>query len=498
MDCAAYRAGMSWNPQLRGAPPHRQTLRLRARRRPPAGLLVAHGDGDRLVTSLAANAAIAFTRRGQRTSARCHGVWFGRLGVSGATVMTSPFAAVILRPVVWLSGRESDDDCSPHLRRRHRFDFRAGADRVPLVMIGLSPAKHLRAEAHCSSRRVFRTASASAPSVEERDVLAAAAGVGLAFLQAASGARVPRVAVLSAIGCQQIYVGGDPGTTGRSRHRPCRCSSCCIGVSRDLIQTATRARLPGRWRYAGECALAALVLVGLLRCDFRFLREIALRQTPYQVTDTDNEYVALAIRHLTGRTRQSASSGPARSHYRPPPAVDRPARQSDRYIARRAPDLSGRVAWNGMKSVLGHNKDHLDYDQRRLIIRCRCSVGDEGSPVSVRVPGRRRATKERLAEGLLRRSRMSAGCGRSRRRTGEHAVRIKTSAPRLTVRYARRHCTTDATAVPAPSDHRKAVDEAGDVVAAGRARRLRRQRCYGTCSHTPPSLSPVLVAGLLL
>ncbi len=35
--------------------------------------------------------------------------------------------------------------------------------------------------------------------------------------------------------------------------------------------------------------------------------------------------------------------------------------KSDRHIAQLAPDLSGKVRWNGMRSVPGHNKYDLSY-----------------------------------------------------------------------------------------------------------------------------------------
>ena len=40
--------------------------------------------------------------------------------------------------------------------------------------------------------------------------------------------------------------------------------------------------------------------------------------------------------------------------------------KSDRYIAHLPPDVSGKVGWNGMKSVPGHNKYELNYSIKSL------------------------------------------------------------------------------------------------------------------------------------
>jgi arabinofuranosyltransferase len=178
--------------------------------------------------------------------------------------------------------------------------------------------------------------------------------------------------VLSA-SAYQVYVGGDPWNYWRMM-------SPTMPLMIVLFSIAVVA-LPGRQtskeyfirtpmflkKHEKECGILLLTLTGLLLANAHFVPELLSVQSPYQTQD--NQYfvnTALVIDQLTTRDASVgvlwAGSIP---YYTGRKAIDFLGK-SDRYIANLPPDMSGKISWDGMNSVPGHNKYDLNYSIKIL------------------------------------------------------------------------------------------------------------------------------------
>jgi arabinofuranosyltransferase len=189
------------------------------------------------------------------------------------------------------------------------------------------------------------------------------AAVMLLPLLAAALRRPDRWIVLAAgslvlLAGYQIVVGGDPWPYWRIVTPAVPLA--LIVFARQLLRPLARA--PGV-RGAGGAALACAATVALIAwLDAPFSPEILMQRRAYQYeANRDNVNLALAIDSLT---TPAASVGVLWAggvpYYSMRPAVDFLGK-TDPAIARRAPDLSGAVAWSGMSSVPGHNKYDLEW-----------------------------------------------------------------------------------------------------------------------------------------
>lgn len=182
--------------------------------------------------------------------------------------------------------------------------------------------------------------------------------------------------VFSSIG-YQVYVGGDPWTYWRilSPSMPLLfvLFICAIAASVNTLFSANvvndffnrNSKFPRR--HVAEACIVLLILTGLLSANYKFLPEMSLSAKPYQAdANQRNVNTAIAITRLTTSDATVgvywAGSIPYFSGRK---AFDFLGK-CDRYIARLAPDLSGKIGWNGMNSVPGHNKYDLNYSIKTL------------------------------------------------------------------------------------------------------------------------------------
>ena len=182
--------------------------------------------------------------------------------------------------------------------------------------------------------------------------------------------------VFSAIG-YQVYVGGDPWNYWRiiSPSMPLltvllisAANAIVLAISSTQAFKVYFLRNPiFPEKYIPKFFVVSLILIGLLSANVRFLQEISLLKKPYQA-DANQRNVNTAI-VLSQLTTSDASIGVywagSIPYFTDRKAVDFLGK-SDRYIAQLPPDVSGSIAWNGMKSVPGHNKYDLNYSIRTL------------------------------------------------------------------------------------------------------------------------------------
>ncbi len=163
----------------------------------------------------------------------------------------------------------------------------------------------------------------------------------------------------------QIYVGGDPWTYWRilapSMPFILVLFSATVTELLDLLSIKTSGR-------AHFVLLLTLTLAGLYKADARFIREITLRDLPFDVAASHKHIeTAIAINEIT---RETATIGVFWAGTLPY-YVDRRAidflGKSDPHIASLPADTSGTIAWDGMNSVPGHNKYDLAYSIQTLL-----------------------------------------------------------------------------------------------------------------------------------
>lgn len=195
------------------------------------------------------------------------------------------------------------------------------------------------------------------------------------------GLRKPKILlasiVLSTIG-YQIYVGGDPWDYWRIMSPAMPLLIVLFISAVDLIILAiSRMRIFNNvfflrnsifsWKHIGNVLTILFILMGLLSMNRMFLPEILLLKKPF-TTEYNQQHVnvAVLINYLTTNDATvgvlAAGSIPYFTGRR---AIDFLGK-SDKYIAHLPPDISGSVAWAGMKSVPGHNKYDLNYSIKTL------------------------------------------------------------------------------------------------------------------------------------
>jgi arabinofuranosyltransferase len=175
----------------------------------------------------------------------------------------------------------------------------------------------------------------------------------------------------------QVYVGGDAWSYWRmlSPSMPFLLVLFICGIVflvSVLLDLATVKAFLGRHpglqgKHIPEASIILLILAGLLSVDARFLPEILFKTKPLQVaTNQKNVNTAIAINQLTtrGATVGVFWAG-AIPYFTERKAFDFLGK-CDRHIAHLPPDLSGKISWNGMNSVPGHNKYDLNYSIRTL------------------------------------------------------------------------------------------------------------------------------------
>jgi len=163
----------------------------------------------------------------------------------------------------------------------------------------------------------------------------------------------------------QIYVGGDPWDYWRMMSPAMPFLLILFVLACDAILSKLL-KVPHKFALNG--LLFLLIFGGLLQADFRFRHEMSLEVYPFD-NEAARKHVdeAIAINAVTdsGATIGVFWAGTL------PYYVDRAAfdflGKSDPYIANLPPDLSGKIAWNGMNSVPGHNKYDLNYSIKKLL-----------------------------------------------------------------------------------------------------------------------------------
>lgn len=153
----------------------------------------------------------------------------------------------------------------------------------------------------------------------------------------------------------QIYVGGDPWSYWRIM-------SPTMPFLLILFALACEDFFKPWHGPARNAALAVVVLGGLIQADFRFFPEMSLSQLPYD-NESSRKHTDLALA-LNAVTNQNATIGvfwAGTTPYYTDRFVLDFLGKSDPYIANLPPDLSGKIGWNGMNSVPGHNKYDLNY-----------------------------------------------------------------------------------------------------------------------------------------
>ncbi len=201
--------------------------------------------------------------------------------------------------------------------------------------------------------------------------LFAAAAVGA--LSSESGRRLVAFALPVVCVLYQLSIGGDFSNYWRF---------VSPGIPSLLVLALFGTQVTTRWALASfrpslRTATGLLLLLGLVLAANRpFASEILLRRIPFCGDDcNENVNIALGIRELT---HQSATVGVFMAgtipYYSERPAVDFLGK-NDPHVASLPPDLSGAIAWDGMRTVPGHNKYDLSYSILSLrpvyVERCR-------------------------------------------------------------------------------------------------------------------------------
>lgn len=214
------------------------------------------------------------------------------------------------------------------------------------------------------------------PFLIEIGVLLPVVLIGLVLRR--TGRKLLLAAMFAASLAYQIYVGGDPWAYWRimSPTMPLLVTlfvTTLYEIITSMVESPLTPRA-GPYHRVQAGLLSPMVLVtmltvvGLMVVNLRFVYEIALISPPYQKeANLDNVNTAIA---LTQVTTPDATVGVywagAIPYYSGLRAIDFLGK-SDRYIANLPPDVSGAVAWSGMKSVPGHNKYDLDYSIKTLL-----------------------------------------------------------------------------------------------------------------------------------
>jgi len=110
-----------------------------------------------------------------------------------------------------------------------------------------------------------------------------------------------------------------------------------------------------------------MIVFGILFSNFNFIGEAIFLKKPYD-TEFYEPFINTAL-VLDEITTEDATVGVFTAgtipYYSERKAIDFLGK-NDPYIARLPPDLSGKVSWNGMYSVPGHNKYDLNYSIKQL------------------------------------------------------------------------------------------------------------------------------------
>lgn len=185
------------------------------------------------------------------------------------------------------------------------------------------------------------------------------------------------ISVLASLVCYQIYVGGDAWTYWRilSPAMPI----VLVVLVHTLIRIVEFVSHSAAFRtyflhsaattsgHFQSFLMLMLAFLALFIVNLRFIWEILPVDEPYETNS--NHYgvnVALALNQLTSidATIGVFTAGGI-PYYTDRTAIDFLGK-SDRYIAQLAPDLSGRVGFETMNSLPGHNKYDLNYSIKRL------------------------------------------------------------------------------------------------------------------------------------
>jgi hypothetical protein len=192
--------------------------------------------------------------------------------------------------------------------------------------------------------------------------------LALAVSALAFGPRKPRLllAGLGGLGlCYQVWNGGDPWNYWRmmAPGMPLLFALVLLGLG----SMVTRA-LPARAEAVGVGLVALVAAFAVYKANHRFREEWTLR-TPARYADNHANLVNTSLA-LAAMTTPDATLGVFWAGT-PPYYADRDGvdflGKNDARIARLKPDTSGRISWNGMRSVPGHNKYDLDYSIKTLL-----------------------------------------------------------------------------------------------------------------------------------
>ena len=115
-------------------------------------------------------------------------------------------------------------------------------------------------------------------------------------------------------------------------------------------------------KYASSFIGALFIVVGIYISNRGFLDELFLLTPPFQSqANWENVNIAVALNDVTTNDASLAVFWAGTiPYYTGKKSIDCLGK-SDKYIAQLPPDLSGKVSWEGMRSVPGHNKYDLNY-----------------------------------------------------------------------------------------------------------------------------------------
>lgn len=160
------------------------------------------------------------------------------------------------------------------------------------------------------------------------------------------------LAPVTAMHLYQIWVGGDPWPLWRFVCPIFPLLAVLLGAAAAALATPLTARARG-------AAVAVAAALALLNLNAGNLARFGIGHIYQRWDNQRNVWRASAIADATAKEAVVACFwGGAVPYFTGRPAVDFLGKM-DPEIARRAPDLSGAVSWDGMRSVAGHNKYDL-------------------------------------------------------------------------------------------------------------------------------------------
>ena len=162
----------------------------------------------------------------------------------------------------------------------------------------------------------------------------------------------------------QVWVGGDPWPYWRimAPVHPLLVILFVLSVY-EILQSVGRPV----FTKTGSRLLSYTILIGILISNLNFIAEMLFVRIPFN-TEVYNRLINTAL-VLNEITTEDATLGVCWAgtlpYYTNRKGIDFLGK-NDKYVSRLLPDLSGKVSWDGMYSVPGHNKYDLYYSVKQL------------------------------------------------------------------------------------------------------------------------------------